>query len=60
MLDASRLVQADGGRPLVLLSMADVSRARAIEGLRRQRADKLTAALCGGIPLCPGDRNCHR
>ncbi len=44
LLDARRLQQADGERPLILLSMEDVSERQHAEGLRQQRVDELAAA----------------
>jgi two-component system, chemotaxis family, CheB/CheR fusion protein len=44
LLDARRLHQADGHRPLILLSMEDVSERHHAEGLREQRVAELALA----------------
>lgn len=44
LLDARRLHQAEGNRPLILLSMEDVSERQHAEGLRQQRVTELAAA----------------
>jgi len=44
LLDARRLQQAEGSRPLILLSMEDVSERQHAEGLRQQRVSELAAA----------------
>lgn len=43
-LDATRLHQSEGQRPLILLSMEDVSERQHVEGLQRQRLEELAAA----------------
>lgn len=44
LLDARRLQQADGSRPLILLSMEDVSERQHAEVLRQQRVAELAVA----------------
>ncbi len=44
LLDAQRLRQADGGRPLIMLSMEDVTERYHADALRRQRVTELAAA----------------
>ena len=44
LVNATRLANADGGRPLILLSMEDVTERQHAETLRRQRVVDLAAA----------------
>jgi two-component system CheB/CheR fusion protein len=44
LLDARRLQQTGGHRPLILLSMEDVSERQHAEGLRQERVNELAAA----------------
>lgn len=44
LLDARRLQQAPGDRPLILISMEDVSEQQHVEGLRQQRVNELASA----------------
>ena len=44
LLDARRLQQAIGDRPLILISMEDVSERQHVEGLRQQRLTELASA----------------